>query len=746
MMIHSPYILFLMQWLMTTAMQLQLEDAPKKVGPLPKLTSDSKREEAIKLYGSGLLYEKENRLLDALRSFEKAMELDPAALSPRKSLIPIYMSLDRIEDALVQCRYVLERDDSSLETFALYAKQLAALGKIEEVTEILEKLMKNPASKDKPELRLQVLRELSLRYEQASNWEKSEEKSKGVAEILEMPSAEEVLELTEDSYRKLKAENYEMLGRLALKRKDTKTAIEYYLKAQKLDIVRSGRLGLNLAQVYASEGKNEEALLRVDEFLQTQPLGTEAYELKITLQKKMGKDKDIVPEIELAASRDNHNNSLKLILARELRIKGQVPRAEAIYEEIATQAPSTEVYNALFDLYRENKESGASRALARLESSIQAVSRKGGIPPDPSQAMQVKAMLLALKKDPEMLRKILDQAYNQLVKGGKIGLETKVALGTLASRASELKAGEKLLLVSLTESAPNSATESEVYSGLLRIYRMAHKYQEIITICKDGLDKAKNTSRVLFHVEMAGAYTHLEKDVEALAAIDLAISESQDREKLFSKRYRASLLAQMGKLQEAEKEALTLLRDYDQPSEVRDIRYTLSSIYSGMKNHEKSEALLKQILEADPADATANNDLGYQWADRSHNLEEAEKLIRKALDLDQKLRDTSNRLTFEPENAAYIDSLGWVIFRRGKLKEARIELEKASNLPEGSDDPVVWDHLGDVYFSLKEKQKSLESYLKAINLYQVVRTRRDAERVKDIKQKIQLLELEPSKK
>ena len=247
-------------------------------------------------------------------------------------------------------------------------------------------------------------------------------------------------------------------------------------------------------------------------------------------------------------------------------------------------------------------------------------------------------------------------------------------------------------------------------------------------------------------MEMAGAYTHLEKDVEALAAIDLAISESQDREKLFSKRYRASLLAQMGKLQDAEKEALTLLRDYDQPSEVRDIRYTLSSIYSGMKNHEKSEALLKQILEADPADATANNDLGYQWADRSHNLEEAEKLIRKALDLDQKLRDTSNRLTFEPENAAYIDSLGWVIFRRGKLKEARIELEKASNLPEGSDDPVVWDHLGDVYFSLKEKQKSLESYLKAINLYQVVRTRRDAERVKDIKQKIQLLELEPSKK
>ncbi len=88
MMIHSPYILFLMQWLMTTAMQLQLEDAPKKVGPLPKLTSDSKREEAIKLYGSGLLYEKENRLLDALRSFRKSNGIRPWRTFAQKSSHP----------------------------------------------------------------------------------------------------------------------------------------------------------------------------------------------------------------------------------------------------------------------------------------------------------------------------------------------------------------------------------------------------------------------------------------------------------------------------------------------------------------------------------------------------------------------------------------------------------------------------------------------------------------------------------
>ena len=100
MMILSPYILILMQLLTTTSMQLQLEDAPKKVGPLPKLTSDSKREEAIKLYGSGLLYEKENRLLDALRSFEKALELDPKNIDMRCDLATCYMNINKLKKSI----------------------------------------------------------------------------------------------------------------------------------------------------------------------------------------------------------------------------------------------------------------------------------------------------------------------------------------------------------------------------------------------------------------------------------------------------------------------------------------------------------------------------------------------------------------------------------------------------------------------------------------------------------------------
>jgi Flp pilus assembly protein TadD len=70
-------------------------------------------------------------------------------------------------------------------------------------------------------------------------------------------------------------------------------------------------------------------------------------------------------------------------------------------------------------------------------------------------------------------------------------------------------------------------------------------------------------------------------------------------------------------------------------------------------------------------------------ADRNMRLQEAEKLIQKALEI-------------EPNNGAYLDSLGWVNFRLGKLDDAETFLRQA--LDRVSRDPTVHDHLGDVCF------------------------------------------------
>src|ERR1039457_1974119 len=76
-----------------------------------------------------------------------------------------------------------------------------------------------------------------------------------------------------------------------------------------------------------------------------------------------------------------------------------------------------------------------------------------------------------------------------------------------------------------------------------------------------------------------------------------------------------------------------------------------------MKKYEGAEAEFRKVLELDADNAGAMNYLGYMLADRAVRLDEACQLIKKALDLD-------------PQNGAYLDSLGWVYYRQGKLNEA----------------------------------------------------------------------------
>jgi Flp pilus assembly protein TadD len=94
------------------------------------------------------------------------------------------------------------------------------------------------------------------------------------------------------------------------------------------------------------------------------------------------------------------------------------------------------------------------------------------------------------------------------------------------------------------------------------------------------------------------------------------------------------------------------------------------------------------------------NYLGYLYVEENRNLETAETMIRKALELDS-------------DNGAYIDSLGWLYFKRGKIKEALKELEKASALLA---DPVIYEHLGDAYFKTKELEKARANWQESLKL------------------------------
>src|SRR5262249_61895431 len=110
-----------------------------------------------------------------------------------------------------------------------------------------------------------------------------------------------------------------------------------------------------------------------------------------------------------------------------------------------------------------------------------------------------------------------------------------------------------------------------------------------------------------------------------------------------------------------------------------------------------------------------------------------------ALDRDERTKGKAVGPDADRENAAYVDSLGWVLFRRGKLAEARQELERAAALPEGKDDPVVWDHLGDVCARQDDTRRARSAWQKAIELYDRAVRRKGDERYNEIKHKLNLL-------
>jgi Flp pilus assembly protein TadD len=91
---------------------------------------------------------------------------------------------------------------------------------------------------------------------------------------------------------------------------------------------------------------------------------------------------------------------------------------------------------------------------------------------------------------------------------------------------------------------------------------------------------------------------------------------------------------------------------------------------------------MQSILETAPDDAEAMNFVGYSWAEKGERLEEAERLVRRAVELD-------------PDNGSYLDSLGWVLFQRGDLPGAVSTLERAEAL--AGPEPTILEHLGDAY-------------------------------------------------
>ena len=227
----------------------------------------------------------------------------------------------------------------------------------------------------------------------------------------------------------------------------------------------------------------------------------------------------------------------------------------------------------------------------------------------------------------------------------------------------------------------------------------------------DGrLDQALACYRQLLTLDPAQAPATLRiADLQMrLGQYDAAVVTLQEAKKRFSNAVRityslAATLAQLRRYPQAMEAFDETQREAQssQPSLLDAsfyLAYGMAAEQSG--DLERAATLLRKSIALAPGDsAQAANYLGYMWVDRGQHLDQARDYIRQAV-------------MQEPQNGAYLDSLGWYFYKVADYSQAIANLLKAlAALP--TPDPVVYEHLGDAYAASGDPAKALEAWGKA---------------------------------
>ncbi len=260
---------------------------------------------------------------------------------------------------------------------------------------------------------------------------------------------------------------------------------------------------------------------------------------------------------------------------------------------------------------------------------------------------------------------------------------------------------EALPLLEQLARDPSMALRGDLYELLGELYEQTAQFDKAIEFYKNAL--VFDTKEPTNHLHLANmqlrskrhddAVTTLEKARKRFAGqprVTMACAEVLDK----AKRHAEAVEMYAKVVQEAN----------GNDDEVIDYMfyYQWGSAAGMAGQMDKAEEYFKRSISMNPEWPGAYNDLGFMWVDRDMNIEEAGAMIKKAVEM-------------MPDNAAYLDSLGWYYFKVGKFEDARRELLSAvSNLQQ--DDATVLEHLGDTLQKLGSDAEALKYWQRAQKL------------------------------
>jgi Flp pilus assembly protein TadD len=505
------------------------------------------------------------------------------------------------------------------------------------------------------------------------------------------------VELSEDLLYKLLA------SEIAFQRGDWQTA--YVTMMSTARQTQDPRLARRAAEIALAAKQAGDAFTAVGLWHALAPHSEEATQYYLSLailSDQLDQAKPILQK-RLADARQQTRGLLALQMQRLLsRAKDKATAFDLLQELLQPYAGMQEVHLALAQGAHAAGDAGRAQREARIaldkkpDSELAALTLAQVIPDKKDATAALATFLQRYPKSHEVriayARMLVEQKqlkearqqFARLLKDDPQDPMSLYALGVLSAQTEDLQAAEGYLTAYLKVLAANPDEERDPTQALLLLAQIAEERNDsdaqLKWLAQVGPGDAylgariKSAQVIAKRGDLAGARRLLH---------ELNGEDEQDKVRLISAE--GQLLRDANRPQESMAVLEAGLKRYPDNT---DLLYDYAMAAEKLDRLDVMEKALRRVIKLAPDNQHAYNALGYSLAERNMRLDEAHALIEKALQL-------------APEDPFIIDSMGWVQFRMGKLKEAETLLRRAYEL---RPDVEIAVHLGEVLWVKGQKQ------------------------------------------
>ncbi len=518
------------------------------------------------------------------------------------------------------------------------------------------------------------------------------------------PQANEMLQLSIAEYETIARlqpadlETHLILGQLyGLNHNSTKAEAEFKL-ARSIDS-NSEEAVLSIARLYADQGEPQRAVDLIDSV----PAEDRSSRLDLALgaaYDQLHKPHEAAAAYRSALEDEGDNIEAERALAAALMADDQLEPAADVLRQIIAADPS-DVASQVHLSEVQRREGHYAEALATLEKA-----KSAGVSGDSLEILFNEALLYDTLGKYDQAEATLNQALSSTAKpSGQYSDPEKSNRALFLERlgiAFRAQGKYPEAIAAYKQLIPFGGDYiTRGYSDEIDTFREAHMWKEAVAAAQAAAQAQPDDRNLQLNYGFQLADTgQAEKGLAVERAQlkgDPSAHNNRDVHLYLSNTYQRLNRSPeaLAELDKAEASSST-------PDEKAYIALLRARVYDHDKHYDQAAGEYKKVLAIDPNNATVLNDYGYMLADRNIQLPEALAMIQKAVKI-------------EPQEGAFLDSLGWVQFRLGQYGPAEENLKKA--IDRSTTDPGIHDHLADLYEKTGRLKLAVEQWERSMTEY-----------------------------